>query len=401
VRRIAFTAALLLTAFSTRADDWPHWRGPKRNGISAETGWTTDWPKEGPRVAWKARVGIGFSSFAVAGGRVFTLGNANNHDTVWCLDATTGQTIWKHSYESDLGDKYFEGGTGSTPSVDGERVFTTSRWGDIFCFEAATGKIVWSKNFAKEADLRVPGWGFTGSPLIHEKLVVLNAGEGGLALDKSTGAIAWKSKDNNAGYSTPLPVRRGADWLALLSNESAYLAVELGTGKPVWRFRWLTEYGVNAADPVLAGNQIFISSGYGKGGALLRLGASEPEVVWRSKVLRTQMNPAIFLGGFFYGVDGDSTDKAVLKCIEAATGKERWERKNFGSGALTAADDKLIALSERGEFFVAPATPDAFKPIAQAQVIGGKNWTVPVLANGRIHCRNARGDVVCLDVGKK
>ena len=225
--------------------------------------------------------------------------------------------------------------------------------------------------------------------------------KGGLALDKSTGAIAWKSKDNNAGYSTPLPVRRGADWLALLSNESAYLAVELGTGKPVWRVRWLTEYGVNAADPVLAGNQIFISSGYGKGGALLRLGTGEPEVMWRSKVLRTQMNPAIFLGGFFYGVDGDTTDKGVLKCIEAATGKERWERKNFGSGALTAADDKLIALSERGELFVAPATPDAFKPIAQAQVIGGKNWTGPVLANGRIHCRNARGDVVCLDVGKK
>ena len=399
----ALLALALLAAWLTptaRADDWPHWRGPARNGISAETGWLAEWPKDGPPVVWKARVGTGFSSFAVAGGRVFTLGNAANTDTVWCLEAATGAVLWKHSYESDLGDKYFEGGPGSTPSVAGERVFTISRWGDVFAFAAATGKILWSKNVAKETGVRVPGWGFTGSPLVHEKLLVLNVGEAGLALDQDTGVIVWQSGDNNAGYSTPLPLRRGDDWLALLGTESAYLAVNLRTGKPAWRVRWLTEYGVNAADPVVSGDLVFISSGYGKGAGLLRLGAGEPELVWKSKVLRTQMNAAVLLDGHLYGSDGDTTDKAVLKCVELATGTEKWAQRGIGSGGVMAADGRLIVLSDRGELLVAPAMPTGFAPSARAQVLGGKCWTVPVLADGRIYCRNARGDVVCVSVRK-
>ena len=402
VARLALIALISLTIVSPTtacAEDWPHWRGPDRNGISAETGWLSEWPKDGPPVVWKARVGIGFSSFAVAGGRVFTQGNANNNDTVWCLDAANGTVIWKHSYVSDLGDKYFEGGTGSTPTVEGNRVYTMSRWGEVFAFAADTGKILWTKNVAKEADVRVPGWGFTGSPLVFEKLLVLNVGEAGLALDKNSGAIVWQSADNNAGYSTPLPLKRGDDWLALLSNESAFLAVNLRTGKPAWRVRWLTEYGVNAADPVVSGEQIFLSSGYGKGGCVVRLGGSgDPETVWKSKTLRTQMNPAVLLGGHLYGIDGDSTDKAVLKCVEFATGAEKWAQKGIGSGAVTAADGKLIVISDRGELLVAPASPAGFAPTARAQVLGGKCWTVPVLANGRLYCRNARGDVVCVGV---
>ena len=397
---VAVLLALAALAATSRAADWPQWRGPARNGISAETGWLTEWPKDGPPVAWKARVGTGFSSFAVVGGRVFTLGNANNTDTVWAFEAATGQVLWKHSYESDLGDKYFEGGPGSTPTVDGDRVYTISRWGDVFAFAAATGKILWSKNVAKETAVRVPGWGFTGSPLVHEKLLVLNVGEAGLALDKDTGAVVWQSADNNAGYSTPLPLRRGDEWLALLSNESSYLAVNLRTGKPAWRVRWLTEYGVNAADPVVSGDQVFISSGYGKGGSVLRLGAGDPETVWKSKILRTQMNPAVLLDGHLYGIDGDTTDKGALKCVEFATGVEKWAQKGIGSGGVSAADGRLIVLGDRGELLVAPATPTGFQPSARAQVLGGKCWTVPVLADGRIYCRNARGDMVCVSVRK-
>lgn len=395
---IAFLAGVVAAVAS--AADWPNWRGPNHNGISAETGWLTEWPKDGPPVLWKARVGTGFSSMAVAGGRVFTLGNGNNTDTVWCLDAVTGQVLWKHGYESDLGDKYFEGGPGSTPTVDGSRVYTLSRWGDVFAFAAATGKILWSKNVTKETGARVPGWGFTGSPLVVEKLLILNVGDGGLALDKNSGEIVWKSGDNNAGYSTPLPLRRGDNWFALLGNESSYYAVELRTGKPAWRVRWLTEYGVNAADPVVQGEQVFISSGYGKGATVVRPGKGDPETVWKSKVLRTQMNPAVLLDGHLYGIDGDTTDKAVLKCVEFATGAEKWAQKGIGSGGATAADGKLIVLSDRGELLVAPAQPSGFTPVARAQVLGGKCWTVPVLADGRIYCRNARGDLVCVAVRK-
>lgn len=393
-------ALLGLLAGSAIAADWPHWRGPQRNGVSTETGLADTWPGEGPKVAWKVKVGLGFSSFVVAGGRVFTMGHADEKDTVFCLDADSGKEAWKHSYPAELGDKFFDGGTTGTPTVDGDRVFTLSRWGDAFCFEAVTGKIVWSKNVAEETGAPLPDWGFGGAPLVHGKLLVLSVGEAGLALDKATGTVVWKSAAKEAGYSTPLPLT-GSDGLGLVSSGRAYLAVNLLTGKEAWRIKWVTQYGVNAADPIVEGDRMFLSSGYGKGGALFKLGAGEPEQLWKTKALRTQMNAAVLFQGHLYGVDGDTTEKAALKCVEFATGIDKWAQPNFGSGGGVIADGKLIALSGTGELMVAPASPNGFKPTAQAQVLGGKTWTAPVLANGRILCRNSRGDVVCLDVRKK
>jgi outer membrane protein assembly factor BamB len=390
----------VLATPAARADDWPHWRGPQRNGISAETGWLDRWPAEGPRSAWKASVGTGFSSFAVAAGRAYTLGHADGEDTLYAFDAAAGRVEWKHSWPSDLGDRFFEGGPTSTPTVEGGRVYALGRWGDLSCLEAATGKVVWSKNVAKEAGLRVPGWGFSGSPLVHEDLLVLNVGEAGLALEKATGKIVWKSADAEAGYSTPLPFRRGDAALALVSSGKAYLAVDLRTGKESWRFRWITQYGVNAADPVVDGDRVFISTGYNKGAALLKLGEGAPESVWSGKVLRTQMNPGVLIDGFVYGVDGDAGQPSALKCVEFATGKERWSRPEAGTGSVTAAGGKLIVLSDKGELMVAPPSPEGFEPTARARVLEGKCWTVPVLSNGRIYARNAAGDVVCLDVRK-
>lgn len=391
---------LLLLCGIVRADDWPHWRGPNRNGISAESAWLDRWPRGGPPVAWKANAGTGFASFAIANGRVFTTGNQNNTDRVFCFDSETGKLLWKHSYEADLGDKYFDGGTAATPSVDGNRVFTLSRWGDVFCFEAETGKIVWSKKIQKETNVRIPGWGFCGSPLVHENRLLLNIGEAGMALDKSTGRIDWKSANKDSGYSTPLPIQRNGKWLALLASGQAYLAVDLQTGREVWRVRWLTQFGVNAADPIVHGDQVFISSGYGKGAALLKLTGGEPETVWKSKMMRNQFNSSVLLDGYLYGIDGD-TDRAGLKCVEFSTGTGKWSEPAISSGALTVANGKLIVLSERGELIVAPAASDAFNPTARAQVLGGKCWTIPVLANGRIYCRNSRGDIACVDVRRE
>ncbi len=394
---VALLAAIFLPP--APADDWPHWRGPRRNGVSAETDWRDRWPASGPRVAWKAAVGTGYASFAVAAGRVYTLGNADHTDTVFCLDAETGKALWSHAYPSDLGDRYFAGGPTSTPTVDGDRVYTLGRWGDCFCFEAATGQVAWTKNVATETGIRVPGWGFSGSPLVHGDLLVLNVGEAGLALEKTTGRVVWQSASKDAGYATPLPVPRGDGWDVLLGSGKAYLAVDLRTGKERWRIRWITQYGCNAADPVVDGGRVFISTGYGKGGALLRPGDdADPEVLWSGKSMRNQLNPSVLLGGHLYGVDGDTGQKASLKCVAFATGEERWASADFGSGAVTAAGGRLIALSERGELRVAPASPKGFEPTACAQVLGGQCWTVPVLANGRIYCRNADGDVVCLDV---
>jgi outer membrane protein assembly factor BamB len=142
---------------------------------------------------------------------------------------------------------------------------------------------------------------------------------------------------------------------------------------------------------------MFISTGYGKGGALFKLGAGAPEQAWKTKALRTQLNAAVLHDGHLYGADGDTTEKATLKCLDFATGKEAWAEPAFGSGGVVVADGKLIALSGVGELLIAPASPEGFKPITRAQVIAPKCWTVPVLANGFIYCRNFRGQIVALD----
>ncbi len=397
---VGFMLHSFMAAFVS-ADDWPHWRGPHRNGVSDEKGWLDEWPQSGPPVAWKGSVGTGFSSLAVSQGRLYTMGHKDDKDTVCCLDAVTGKLIWKHSYAADVGADLFEGGPTATPTLDGDHVFTLSRWGDLLCFEALSGRVIWSKNAQKETDVPVPSWGFASSPLVHENLLVLNLGKAGMALEKATGKVVWVSDKEEAGYSTPLPFQRGGEWYALVSSGEAFTAVNIKTGKELWQVRWSTRYGVNAADPLLAGEYLFLSSGYNKGSTLLKMGAGAPTEIWQNKSLRTQFSSSVLLNGFLYGIDGDTTSKAVLKCVELKTGEVRWTHDGVGSGALSAADRKLIVLSDKGELMVAKATPKAFAPSARAQILEGKCWTAPVLANGRIYCRNAAGDLVCLDVRAK
>ncbi len=300
-----------------------------------------------------------------------------------------------------MGDKYYEGGTTGSATFDGDKLYWLSRWGDLFCFEAATGKVVWSRNIQKEEDVKLPTWGFTGAPTVIGTALILNAGENGMAVDKQGGKTIWKSDVlKEAGYTTPLPVTRNGVTEIWLANTTAYMGVDALSGKQIWRMKWLTEYGVNAADPIPVGENVFISTGYKKGAALFKP-AAESTPIWQSKVLRTQLNPAVLVDKHIYGADGDTTDKAALKCIEAETGKEKWSVPNFGSGSVIVADNKLITLSGVGELSVAPVSPEGFKPTSRSQVLGGKTWTAPVLANGFIYCRNGRGDLVAVDVRKK
>lgn len=393
--------ALGFATIALQAEDWPQWRGPDRNGISREKGWLEVWPAEGPKIAWKAKTGLGFSSIVVANGKAYTLGHEDEKDTVYCFDAKTGKEVWTHEYPADLGDKFFEGGTTGSPTVDGDKVYVLSRWGDLFCFQAADGKIIWQRNLQNDSDNRIPTWGFTGAPTVVGDLVYLNVGEAGMALNKKDGTTVWSSENKDPGYSTPLPVQLNGKDILLVSSGAGYSAVDPKTGAEQWQFPWQTQYGVNAADPIVSGEKIFISTGYGKGAALLDVsGNKKPEVVWQSKVLRTQLSPGVLWEGHVYGRDGDTTETARLKCVELATGKEKWVEPGIGSGGVLIADGKLIVLSSKGELMVAPATPEGIKPISRAQVMGGKIWTVPTLANGIVYCRNSKGDIVAVDLRK-
>lgn len=381
-----------------QAEDWPCWRGPNRNGISSETELRVDWPANGPPILWKANVGTGFSSVVVASGRALTIGNRDNTDTVYSLDIETGEAKWSHSYEAPLNDKFFEGGPTASPTIHIDSVFTLSQSGDLFCFAITNGELRWSKNIAAEAEVRVPGWGFGGSPVVHGNILLLAVGEAGTAVDKSTGELLWSSADKDAGYATPLPFQRDGQWLALIASGKYFHAVDIATGAEQWRYKWLTQFGCNAADPILVDDQVFISSGYNRGSALLKLTAGEPEEVWKSKEFQNQFSSSVLIDGYLYGIDGDTTGERSLKCVELATGKVQWSHEGFGSGALIAAGARLIILSETGELALAEASPAEFKLLASASVLQGKCWTAPTLSNGRVYCRSADGDVVCVDL---
>jgi len=395
---IAACFAIAALAAPGYADDWPRWRGPHGTGITDESGWLDRWPDAGPTIAWNAEVGTGFSSVVVAEGRAYTMGNADETDTVWCLDASTGATLWKHGYDAPLDPNLFEGGPTATPTIAGDRVYTSSRWGDVFCFDAATGEVAWTVNVHESAGVRVPGWGFAGSPVVYGDLLLLNAGDSGVALEAATGHVAWKSLDKDCGYSTPVLLERDDAVQALLASSDSIVAVDAATGNEIWRYRWLTRFGLNAADPIVAGDRVFISSGYGKGCTLVDVSQDPPAEIWRTRELRNQFNSSVLIDGYLYGIDGDTTSDTALKCVELESGETQWSKEGFGSGSLIAAAGRLIVLGDGGELVVAPVSPEGFVPTAGANVLDDKCWTAPTLAGGRIYCRSAEGEIVCVDV---
>lgn len=387
-----------LAVLSVNGADWPVYRGPQHDGIATETEWKDRFSGDSPPVLWEAQIGLGFASFTVAKGRVYSTGHADGQDTVFAFDAKTGAPLWKHAYPADLGDKYYEGGTSATPTVAGGRVYHLSRWGDVFCFDAADGRVIWSKNVQKETGAKIPDWGYAGAPMVHEDLLLLNVGQSGMALNLATGKTVWQSGNEvGAGYSTPFPLK-GYPGVYVLASEDAYNAVSATDGAVVWSVPWKTRYGVNAADPVQNGDQLFISSGYNRGAALLQLGDGQPTIVWENKNLKNQFNSSVLINGHVFGIDDDENKRASLRCIDLATGALRWEEKSVGFGALTAADGKLIVLTEKGELVIAKASSEGFEEISRSQVLGGRCWTTPVLSDGRLFVRNSAGEMKCLDL---
>jgi outer membrane protein assembly factor BamB len=240
-------------------------------------------------------------------------------------------------------------------------------------------------------------WGFTGSPLIQDNLLVLDAGGSGTAVDKTTGKVVWTSDKSSSGYSTPVPCSfNGVPAVAILTANDA-CAVETKSGKQIWRFPFKSQ--INIADVVVSGNDFFMSAGYNKGAVMARFDGTNTAQVWANPGFANHINSSVLVDGYLYGVAGMVNDNAAtLRCVEFATGAQKWSYPGLGGGGLIVADHKIIMLGDKGELVVGEVSPAAFTPISSAQVLGQWCWTAPTLANGRIYCRNNLGDLVCLDV---
>ncbi len=385
-----------VAAFSPAgAADWAQWRGPTRDGISTETGWSHAWGASGPKVLWKAAVGIGCSSFTAAGERVYTIGNTKNKDTVFCFDAATGKVQWEYTYDQPLDPNMFEGGPGCSPALDGSRVYTVARHGLLLCLEE--GRVVWSKHLVKDLGGKQPTWGYASSPLVLGEKLLLDVGGKGIAtvaLNKVTGAVIWQAGDDPVAYSSPIVIGSGDNPAVAFFNARALVVRTANDGRELWRFPWKTQYDVNAATPIPVGDAVFISSGYGHGGALVRPSGATADAVWESKSMRNQINSSVLWQGHLYGFDESS-----LNCLEAATGAVKWKRGGLGKGSLILADGKLVIMSEKGQLVIARPTPEKYDSLAEAQVLSkNRCWVVPTLAHGRIFVRNNEGDAVALDV---
>lgn len=391
-----------VTAFSTAsAADWPNWRGPNYNGISNETGWTTTWPKEGPKVLWNASIGNGFSSMAISSGRLYAMGNISDRDNLYCFDTDKGTEIWKQSYPCPLFGQSHEGGPSATPTVEADAVYVASRNGDVIRFESATGKVVWHKNITKELGLKQPTWYFASSPFIANDLIILNAGTSGVALKKSDGSLAWENGKGVAGYATAVPFTIGGQKCVVIAGAQEIFGLIASTGKVIWKKPWKTSYDINAADPIISGDTMFVSSGYSTGCALFKIEPNGLSEIWRNKNMRNHINSSVLWEGFIYGFDGQAGGGGKLVCLDYKTGQMKWSQKGMDTGSLCLADGKLIILSEDGKLVIVEASPQGFKELASTKILTGKCWTVPVLANGRIYARNADGQLVCVDVQSK
>lgn len=387
-----------------RGEDWPNWRGPDHNGISRETGWDANKLKEGPHFLWRKQIGTGFASVTVSDGRAYAMGNTakqegksdqEQKDILWCLDAKTGVEIWRHTYPCLLEPKSHEGGPSATPTVEAGRVYISSKQGHVFCLDARSGAVVWQKHLTNDYGVKPHEWGFSSSPIIVGGLIVLNAGTHGLALRKQDGSLAWVNEKGPSGYSSAVPYeQQGKKCVAILGNQEVY-GVVAATGQVLWKQPWKTMYDESIPDAIIAGDKLFMSSGLGTGAALFRMEPGKLVQIWSHKEMQNWLSTSILWQDHIYGVD---TKDGALKCLDFQTGAVKWAQEGLGVGSVTLAGGKLIALNDKGRLMIANASPAGYTELTAAQILEGKCWTVPVLANGRIYVRNAEGELVCIDV---
>ena len=386
-----------------RPPDWHQWRGANRDGVSREAGVLKSWDGAGAKLLWRIPLGDGFSGVSIADGRAYTVYAKRKDEIVVCLDATNGKELWR--YVIDERFKSPDGGDGarSTPTVDGDRVYALSAHGRLVALNAQNGKALWTCDFRSVFSSETPRYGFCTSAIVQGDLLLLQTGgtrdNALVAFDKHSGKIVWSCEDDPCGYSSPITATLSEKRQTVFFTGRGLVSVSPKTGTVYWRYDWQTPSNINAATPVFVPpDRIFISSGYDIGAAVVHIkgidGKLVATTVWKSRVMKNHFSSSIYQNGYLYGFDN-----AVLKCIDAVTGREQWVTRGFGRGTLIYADGCLIILGENGNLALAKATPTEYEQLAETQLLKGRCWTLPTLSGGKLYLRNME-ELVCLELSE-
>ncbi len=400
-----FSLAVMFSALISAASDWPQFLGPARNGQYPSNDIAETWAKNGPATLWQRKIGQGFSGPVAADGKVILFHQLNDKEIIECLEMKSGQTAWKFPYPTTYRDDYGSGeGPRATPTVDAGRVFTFGAAGMLHCVDFATGKKVWSIDTQREFGARKGFFGFACSPLIDSDKVYLNIGgtdgAGIVAFDKSTGKLLWKATDHEASYSSPTAAVLEGKRQLVFFTRNGLVATDPQSGQVSLEFPWRsrTHASVNAATPLVLGNEIFLSSSYETGAILLRVNGRKVQQVWSSdEALSNHYATSVYRDGFLYGYHGRQEGRPALRCIEWGTGKVRWSEDEFGTGTATLASDRLLLMHEDGRLIIARATPDKFTRISEAQILPNGVRAHPALADGLFFARS-KDKMVCVDL---
>jgi outer membrane protein assembly factor BamB len=385
-------------------EDWPQWRGPRRDGVSAERGLLKSWPQGGPPLAWKASgAGQGYSSFALADGRLFTLGARGTSEHVIAYDAATGKRLWEVAhggrFSNDRGD-----GPRGTPTVDGNRVYAFGASGDLTALDAASGKVAWTLNVIRDFGGQNITWGLSESPLVLADRIIVSPGGPGssvVAVSKADGKLLWKTEADRAGYSSAVLHELGGVRQAIIFTGQRALGVDVSNGRVLWSYDRVANRVANIATPVVRGNHVFLSSDYGTGAALLELtpsgGGITAREVYFTRDMRNHHASSVLVGDHLYGFSS-----AILTAMRFQTGEVAWRDRSVGKGSLVHADDRLYLFSERGVVALAEAAPDAYREHGRFALETGSlpTWSHPVVSNGRLFLRD-QDTIYAYDVRSK
>jgi outer membrane protein assembly factor BamB len=404
-RWIAATAVMLVaSAVSALATDWPQFLGPERTGVYTGPPLLERWGASGPKVVWRKQVGQAFAGPAVVQNRVLLFHRVGNEEVLESLDAKTGATTWRYAYPTTYRDDFgFDEGPRAVPVVAGGIVYTFGAQGQLHAVDLAKGTRVWSEDTMKRFNVPKGFFGAAGSPLVEGGRVIANIGgdkAGLVAFDAKTGKVLWTATDDDASYSSGMAATIGGRRSAIFLTRDNLIGVDPATGATHFQRRWRARNAssVNAATPVVVGDSIFVSAQYGPGAGVLRVQGSTLVDVWASDdVMSNHYATSVYHEGHLYGFHGRQEFGPSLRAVDFKTGTVKWSQDQFRAGSVTLVNNRLLIVRESGELILAEASPQAFRPLARAQVLPAVVRPLPAIADGFVYVRN-ENTLICLDL---